>query len=259
VRRPLIAVAAGLLFAAAWASADAQSTPRLFVPIAVRNASISEVAGSPTPTPSITPTPQATATPTPLPARLVVESHSGRSTSSYHYIYVKLVNEGQSTAYRPVIRATYYDAQGGIAGSEQRSTTLRMLQPGEFSVDYTIGQPSATWVRYELSASSESSTSFIYYVHDGLEVSNLNTYRTGSTVYVVGQLRNTHDFTVRSPLVNVGIYVGGTIVEANYAYPFSPGDAAPGATASFSVSFFDPDNRLAGYEYSVRAEGYFLR
>lgn len=77
-------------------------------------------------------------------------------------------------------------------------------------------------------------------MHDGLALTGLNSYRTGSTVYVVGQLQNNTGGTVRYPRAIATLFSSdGTVLETSYTYPFSGSDVLSGATASFSLSFYD--------------------
>lgn len=243
--------------------AGAQSQSRTYLPLGPRDALFTPTrtpTAPPTaiPPPTATPTRTPTATPTPLPApaNLQITTHSGRTSSTYHYVYFRFDNTGGTTAYDPRANVTYYNDGGAIVGSVSAFSNLSEIRADGFSTGYTITQPGAGWTRYEISASSGSRS--LTYLQQDIVISELNSYRTGSSVYVVGRVTSNYTFTTRRVELDVGIYApGGTIVDSTTDYPFGVNDVPPGASTTFSVQFFDFDNRIpAGYAYTVRGESY---
>jgi hypothetical protein len=173
------------------------------------------------------------------------------------YVYVQLGNAGPQTLYSTRLVVTYYGAGDTIMGVGEGYTHLSMIRPGEFSTAEILTQPQVGWQRYTIGGSWATS-SYTTYVHDGLTLSGLSTYRTGDVVYVVGTLKNDTGQPVRFPRVDVGIYAGdGTIVDTDGPYVNGTNDLAPGGSSPFSASFFDFDRRIpSGYAYSIHAEGW---
>jgi hypothetical protein len=134
---------------------------------------------------------------------------------------------------------------------------MSMVQPGESSTLLALTDVQPDWSRYEISLSADRS-SYTTYLHEGLELSGLNSYRSGSTVYVVGLLRNNTGRTVRFAKVAVTLFdPTGSLVDYDYTYPFSSNDVAPGASSAFSVSFFDSSRSIpSGYTYVIDAEAW---
>jgi hypothetical protein len=267
VRVKIALLAALALLVLAWQQVGAQVTNsrRAFIPVTARNSSVSEgLLVTPTrvplptsvPLPTATPTITPTATPAPIALRLA--TYSSRRSGAYTYVYVKLENVGTTAVYDARVTATFRNASGAITGVEDGGANLSMLRPGEFSTVTIFAQPAADSTTYDL-ASSARTSSFTVYLHNGIDVDSLNTYRTGSQVFVVGRVTNNTLRTLRSLRLDVGIYgPDGTILDASTEFPFQVGDDVPaGASANFSVSFFDFENPIpAGYTYSVRPEGY---
>jgi hypothetical protein len=269
VKIVLFATLAILLCACSQAAAQGASANRVLIPLAMRNGFPTEyLAATPTPTTGPPPTatrvppPTATSVPTATPApaaRLEVASSSGRaaSLSGYHYVHAKVVNTGAAPAYDPRVSVTYYDAGGAIVGSSTGYPSFRLLRSGEFSTVRTISRPGPTWTRFTVTTSF-STRPGLTYVHDGLDVSGVNSYASGTRVFVVGQVTNRTGQTIRGLSVDVGVYApDGTIVDSDDVLPFGANDVPTDATASFSAEFFNSDGHIpAGYSYSARAEGY---
>jgi len=257
-------IAIALATAALLADPAAAAGPvRLYVPLAARNNPITEYVvsrPSPTPAPGATPVPTAAApTPTPVAVAMDLTGRSSRTSGSFTYVNVKVQNTGSAVLYDVRVTATFRDARGAIAGVASGSARLSMLRPGEFSTVLIVAQPAAGWTTYDLLPDYPATSSYFTYVHDGLDLDAMNTYRSGSTVYVVGRLTNRSGRTVRSPLLDIGVYApDGTVLDSGVDYPVSGSTTLPpDGYAMFSASFFDFDNRIPStYSYTVRAEGY---
>lgn len=108
-------------------------------------------------------TPTATRAPTPTPAlpSLRVVSESGRNSESggtYHYVAVRLVNEGAATAYFPEVTVTYFDGSNRVMGVGRSYVRLTMLRSGEAGSTEVQSQPQSGWTRYELAATGATTS-----------------------------------------------------------------------------------------------------
>ncbi len=255
------AIALATLVLAACSTAQAEGPNTVYMPMGIRNAVVF-------PTSTVTPTATPTPRPTAISTGLAVISKSTYSypsdTSGDVYIVARVHNYGPPTRYGVGVTMTFYNAANQIVGSTTGSTYLSMLRAGEFSHVRTSARPQAGWTSYTVNVTSSTTTSFYTYRHDGLDVSGLNTYRVlryrnESSVYVVGQVTNNTGKTLKGPVIlDASIYApDGTIVDAGSTYPWSFNDVAPGASTSFSVSFYDENNRIpTEYTYTARAEGH---